>query len=288
MSSWAEELRELESRGVDGKPIINVDGLRRKYLKQLNNLTGRNVIAYYSGYLTFFSERSNIDDNDVNGFMNAIYKLDKSKGLDLVLHTPGGTISSACAIVSYLKSIFGNNIRCIVPQVAMSAGTMIACSCKEIVMGKHSSIGPIDPQFGPISTGDVIEEMAKAKKEMAESPGTIPFWNALIAKYPPAFIGTCEKAVRFSVENVECWLVDNMFKDCENGRERAKKLVSELSDHTKTRQHDKHISADEAKRLGLTIYKLEDNSALQDAVLSVHHSYMLTFTGWLIDGPCRL
>ena len=84
MSSWAEELRELESRGVDGKPIINVDGLRRKYLKQLNNLTGRNVIAYYSGYLTFFSERSNIDDNDVNGFMNAIYKLDKSKGLDLV------------------------------------------------------------------------------------------------------------------------------------------------------------------------------------------------------------
>ena len=70
-------------------------------------------------------------------------------------------------------------------------------------MGKHSSIGPIDPQFGPISTGDVIEEMAKAKKEMAESPGTIPFWNALIAKYPPAFIGTCEKAVRFSVENVD-------------------------------------------------------------------------------------
>ena len=31
--------------------------------------------------------------------------------------------------------------------MAMSGGTMIACSCKEILMGKHSSLGPVDPQI---------------------------------------------------------------------------------------------------------------------------------------------
>ena len=278
MASWAELLNELSVLGSDGKPVMNVDLLRKNKLDQLYRLTNRNVIAYYSGFLTFLSERSNIEDNDLNGFMNAIYKLDRSKGLDLILHTPGGTISSACAIVSYLKNLFSKDIRCIVPQVAMSAGTMIACACKEIYMGKHSSIGPIDPQFGVISTGDVIEEAARAKKEMASQQGTIPYWSSLLAKYPPAFIGKCEKAVQFAMENVEAWLTDNMFATAENPREVAKTIVSELSDHIKTRQHDKHISADEAQELGLKIIPIEEDSRLQDAILSVHHAYMLTFS----------
>jgi ClpP class serine protease len=29
----------------------------------------------------------------------------------------------------------------------MSAATMLACSANRIVMGKHSFLGPIDPQF---------------------------------------------------------------------------------------------------------------------------------------------
>lgn len=29
----------------------------------------------------------------------------------------------------------------------MSAATMLACACDEIVMGKQSAIGPIDPQM---------------------------------------------------------------------------------------------------------------------------------------------
>lgn len=279
MASWGEELQELSVLDNNGKPVMNVDLLRKNKLAQLSRITNRNVIAYYSGFLTCLSERSNIEDNDLNGFMNAVYKLDKSKGLDLILHTPGGTISSACAIVSYLKSLFSKDIRCIVPQVAMSAGTMIACACKEIFMGKHSSIGPIDPQFGVISTGDVIEEAAKAKEEMASQPGTIPYWSALLAKYPPAFIGKCEKAVQFAMENVEEWLAENMFANEENPMQISKTIVSELSDHIKTRQHDKHISVGEAKKLGLKILQIEEDPRLQDAILSVHHAYMLTFSG---------
>ena len=87
-----------------------------------------------------------INSNDKIGFMTAIKGMDKSKGLDLFLHTPGGSIAATESLVKYLKSIFQNNIRAIVPQIAMSAGTMISLACKEILLGKHSCLGPIDPQ----------------------------------------------------------------------------------------------------------------------------------------------
>ncbi len=123
------------------------DVVRKKYIKKLSDLTGRNTIVYYSGWLQHPDGDSSIDDSDMEGFMNAVNELDCTKGLDLVLHTPGGSPTAAEAIVNYLKDKFQKDIRVIVPQLSMSAGTMIACSAKEIVMGRQSSLGPIDPQF---------------------------------------------------------------------------------------------------------------------------------------------
>ena len=63
------------------------DQVRHEYLKKLAEKTGRNVIAYYSGWLQHHgSDMSSIQDDDKNGFMNAIYKMDKKKGLDLISH----------------------------------------------------------------------------------------------------------------------------------------------------------------------------------------------------------
>ena len=58
------------------------------------------------------------------------------------------------------------NIRVIVPHMAMSAGTMIACSAKEIIMGKESSLGPIDPQYRNVPAEGVIDEFNRAVKEI--------------------------------------------------------------------------------------------------------------------------
>ena len=66
--------------------------------------------------------------------------------LDLILHSPGGYPEAAEAIVAYLRSRFAD-IRVIVPQLAMSAATMIACAADKIVLGKHSFLGPTDPQI---------------------------------------------------------------------------------------------------------------------------------------------
>lgn len=133
------------------------DIVRRRYLAKLHEITKRNVIIYYSGWLQKQSVAGvEINDEDKNGFMTVVHKLDKRLGLDLVLHTPGGNTAATESLVDYLRSVFGNDIRAIVPQLAMSGGTMIACSSKQIIMGKQSSLGPIDPQTGGIPAHGVI------------------------------------------------------------------------------------------------------------------------------------
>jgi len=64
--------------------------------------------------------------------------------IDLILHSSGGSAEATEAIVKYLRSKF-EHIRVIIPYGAMSAATMLACAADEIIMGKHSFIGPIDP-----------------------------------------------------------------------------------------------------------------------------------------------
>lgn len=57
-----------------------------------------------------------------------------------------GDLAATESIVDYLKQMNGNDVRAIIPQISMSAGTMIALSCSEIIMGKQSYLRPIDPQ----------------------------------------------------------------------------------------------------------------------------------------------
>lgn len=118
----------------------------------------------------------------MNGFMNATRELDHSKGLDLILYTLGGDLCATEPIVSYLRNIFKNDIRCFVPQLAMSAGTMIACACNEIFMGRQSSLGSIDPQFGGIPAHGVIDEFKKALVEVKDNPASVPLWQQIISK----------------------------------------------------------------------------------------------------------
>lgn len=82
---------------------ITYDVLRRKYLKNLFQKTQRNIIIYYSGWLQRADPRLSpvlsINDNDKNAFMTAIHDLDRTKGLDLVLHTPGGDLAATESLV---------------------------------------------------------------------------------------------------------------------------------------------------------------------------------------------
>ena len=250
-------------------------------MAHLHEVTDRNVIAYYSGWLQKFGlpgQIFSLNDADKNGFMSAIHRLDRSKGLDLVLHTPGGEMAATESLVDYLRLMFDGDIRAIVPQLAMSAGTMVALSCKSVVMGKESSLGPIDPQIAGIPAHGVLEEFNRASEEVKADPAKIPVWQPIIAKYTPTLIGECEKASAWAEEIVVGWLVSGMLKGDPEAQVKAKRIVLELSDHAEQKSHSRHISIAKAAEIGVVVEALEEDDDLQDAVLSVHHSCILTLS----------
>ena len=278
MPNWKELLEEVKAAGSTH------DVIRRKYLQQLHEKTGRNVIVYYSGWLQKGDLRRqglgefSISDADKNGFMTAIHGMDRSKGLDLVLHTPGGDAAATESLVGYLRSMFDTDIRAIIPQIAMSAGTMIACACREIVMGKHSSLGPSDPQIAGLAAHGVIEEFTSAQKEVARNQVLGILWQPIIAKYSPTLIGECQKAIKWADTMVTEWLVSGMFKDEPLPAEAARKVVQELGSHALTLSHSRHISMEKALSIGLKVTALESDQKMQEMVLTVHHACVQTLT----------
>jgi hypothetical protein len=234
---------------------------------ELHNYSGRNVIAYYSGFLSKPKiEGIEITDEDKNGFMLCIHKLDRIKGLDLMLHTPGGNLAATQSLVNYLRQMFGSDIRAFIPQIAMSAGTMVACACKEIVMGKHSNLGPVDPQINGIPAYAVLAEMETAYHEIVANTRKAAVWNPILSKYPPSFVQLCQWGIDRSEQFVSSVLKEAMFAD-----------PNDVEQDLRTNKgHDQHIHFKECKEIGLNVVQLEDDKKLQDLVLTVHHCYMHT------------
>ncbi len=274
MAGWDDIIKEI------AETKDPTDMVRQKHLFELSSLTGRNTIAYYSAWLSCHIGNLDINDLDMSGLMNAIKGMECDKGLDLILHTPGGSPVAAEAIVRYLRSKFGKDIRVIVPQLAMSAGTMIACAGKEIIMGKHSSLGPIDPQFNGAPAYNIRLEFEQAKEDLKNNPENYHYWKIKLEKYPPAFMKSAIDAIELSSMLVEEWLSTCMFDDgSDKSKETIQKIVSSLNEHDNSKLHGRHFDIEFCRNIGLNVTNLEDDSKLQDAVLGVHHAFMASFSG---------
>jgi ClpP class serine protease len=288
MPNWGEVLNEINQTRANflnqanavnaalvGQANAALDTVRRKYLTALHQKTGRNVIAYYSGFLSKPENLAlDINDEDKNGFMTTVHQLDRIKGLDLILHTPGGRIAATQSIVNYLHKMFNGDLRAIVPQIAMSGGTMMACSCKSILLGTHSNLGPIDPQLRGLPCYGVLEEFKRATREIKKDPAKVAVWQPILGKYYPTFISECENGIRWSNEFVLEQLQRTMFKGDKAAKTKAKKIVTALTAYRKNKGHSRHVHYEDCKKMGLKVEKIETDPEFQDLLLTVHHCYM--------------
>lgn len=285
MPTWGEILTELKKVGEQSKaPPFDI--VRRKYLTSLRNETGRDTILYASKWTSPGASPHDITivEEDIQGFMEVIHGL-SSQNLDLIIHSPGGSAEVTEALVSYIRTKF-DNVRVIVPQAAMSAATMLACSANSIMLGKHSFLGPIDPQI-IISTQlgtqyvpaqAILEQFDKAKEECID-PKLLGCWLPILGQYGPALLIQCENALELSKKLVFEWLQRYMFSEQSNAIKKAKKIARYLSDHSEFKSHGRHISREKAIELELNIENMENNQKIQDLVLSVFHATTHTFTG---------
>ena len=281
-------MAELQQSGSPNQPI-DFDGVRRKYLVALHSHSQRNVILYASSWLQKpeTGNESAISDEDIQGFMEVCSNLE-GDGLDLILHSPGGNTLAAEAIVSYLRSRFPDDIRVIVPQLAMSAATMIACAADKIMMGDHSFLGPTDPQWWlatPLGVRlvpamAILQQFDQAQQE-CQDPAKITAWLPMLPLYGPDLLVQCETVCSLSQELVETWLGQYMFRcyDTAIQKQEAEKIAKWLLDGGEFKSHGRHIARDTLKAQGLRVEDLETDHRFQDLTLSVFHATTHGFMG---------
>jgi len=281
MPTWGELLAEFgqpENKLPNGVP--DFDGIRRKYLVQLFELTKRPTILYYTDWFNKGGPASSIALEDMQGMMEVCKDLPGPR-LDIILHSPGGSPEATASIVRYLRKKF-TDIRVFVPLAAMSAATMWALASNRIVMGKHSQLGPIDPQLvsgaWQAPARAILRQFEQAKEECRD-PALLGAWIPILQQYGPALIQQCEAAETLAKRLVQEWLEQYMFLGYSNKAEKAKDAANYFADYEIHQSHSLGIDREQAREHGVIIDDLESNQDLQDAVLTVHHATMHTLQG---------
>ncbi len=197
---------------------------------------------------------------------------------------PWGSAEATASIVRYVRSKF-YDLRVFVPLAAMSAATMWALAGNRIVMGKHSQLGPIDPQLvtpqGLVPARAIIDQFERASEECSKDPTRLGAWMPILQQYGSALLELCANAEALARRLVEDWLQRYMFAGRTDAEEAAAKAAGFFADYALHRSHALGIDRDQARAVGVLVDDLEHNPQLQDAVLSVHHASLHT-----LSGPC--
>ena len=113
--------------------------------------------------------------------------------------------------------------------------------------------------------------------EVSANQASLGLWQTIISKYHPTFLTACENAVAWSAQLAEQWLKEV------NPQIDFDKIKNVFLNHNKSYSHSRHLSKQDCKNAGLNIVDLETNPDLQDAILSLHHCYMILFDKFLIS-----
>ena len=287
MPTWGELLTKLQQLQREGRADA-FDLVRRESLSDLANYTGRNAILYATGHLQkprVPPELLSITNEDIEGFMEVFHGL-SGTSVDIILHSPGGRVEATEAIVKYIRSKF-SDVRVIVPHEAMSAATMLACAADQIVMGRQSYLGPIDPQFQletplgmqSVPARAILDQFDRAKRECGEDRTNLAVWIPSLQQYGPALLEQCEHAIALSRELVSRWLAQWMFRKSKRRTERSDQIANALAAHEDWRTHARPLDSIYLRRtLKMKIDSLEADQQLQDKVLTVYHAAMHTFS----------
>lgn len=285
MPSWNDLLTEFKGQPDDETRGAWLPGRLVSSLQSIASLrSNRNVLLYATAFLQkpqLPGMFTGITSEDMNGLMSVIYGMDCSKGLTLVLHTPGGSINAAESLVAYLRSKFGTDIETIVPALAMSAGTMISLSSKRVVMGRQSQLGPIDPQLvvgnRQMSATGIVEQFEEAKRDILQDTTLAHLWAPVLQAHGPSLLVEARHALEYGERMVAGWLESGMFEGNAKGKALAKKVAKHFNDATAHKSHGRRIDIAEAAKIGVVTEVLEDDQSLQEAVLTAYHLATIIF-----------
>lgn len=254
------------------------------YMENIEDAFGQesNIVSYTgdinSVYLRKFRE-----------FIELRAKSDKKDNLAIILTTPGGSAAAVEKMVDVVRKHY-KEVYFIVPDAAMSAGTIFCMSGDKIYMDYASSLGPIDPQvlkndrYVPaLGYLDKVNELIK--KSLNGTLSDAEFM--MLQNLDLAELKQYEQAKDLSIDLLKKWLVTYKFKNWNKHRttpstkgkpvtedekeERARYIAEQLSDNNIWRSHGRYIGIDTlTKVLKLEIEDYSDNTELRSAIIEYH------------------
>lgn len=216
----------------------------------------------------------------------------------VILETTGGSIETAERMADLLRQHYSGEVSFLIPNFAMSAGTVLIMSGDKIHMDYYSVIGPIDPQV-EVKAGDdhyvpalgylaKFAEFVKKSNKGTLSPAETVF---MVEKFDPAELDQFEKARDLSVDLLKQWLVRYKFKNWTKTAtrgipvtpkmrsDRAAEIARKLNDTKRWKTHGRGISAEVARReLNLIIEDFGADQRQKDTVRGYYRllqDYML-------------
>lgn len=273
--------------------VQQLNAERKSQLTRISELRGRDVLVYASDF-----DKPDTPPHwlmiayaDVLPITDQISNL-RGEKLDLFLETGGGSGEVAEDIVRLLHDKY-QEVAIIVPGWAKSAGTIIAMSGDEILMGPASALGPIDAQIarqGRVFSADaLLEGMEKIKKEVETTRTLNRAYIPMLQALSPGELQSAQNALDFAKRLVTDWLACYKFKNWathsstgkdvtdKDKKKRAAEIAEQLCDHQKWLTHGRSIKiADlEAMRLKITDYSKQPK--LAEAIERYHTLLQMTF-----------
>jgi ClpP class serine protease len=194
-----------------------------------------------------------IDLDDSERMMQEITKAG-DKPIDLVLHTPGGLVIAAEQIARVLHA-HKAGVTVIVPQYAMSGGTVLAMAADQIIMDENAMLGPVDPQLNNFPASAYMRVLQEKAKDA-------------IADDTIMMADMAEKATNQVRQMVFTLLVHKL------GEQRAQEIATMMTEGRWT--HDYPLHFEQLQEMGFSVTKeipvefwqlLELSSAAQTKVM---------------------
>jgi len=213
-------------------------------------------------------------DNEVRDVLELINK--KKTRLLIILDTPGGVVEVVQRMVYCIRYFYAEVIF-IIPDRAMSAGTIFALSGDRIFMDYFSCLGPIDPQIEKdgklIPALSYLHQFEELKKKAEEGKLTSAEY-ALLSKLDLGELYQFNQARELSIELLKEWLSKYKFKDWSNTatrglpvdenmkRKRASEIATALSNCERWHSHGRGINMQTL--IDEINLKIEDYSKLEN------------------------
>ncbi|MGZ3769547.1 MAG: SDH family Clp fold serine proteinase [Bdellovibrio sp.] len=245
----------------------------KENISQIESILDSDVLTIY-GVMGFDLDRR------VKDAIDAI-EIKKNK-MTIILDTIGGSAEIVERMVSILRHFY-LEVFFIIPNRAMSAGTIFAMSGDKIFMNYFSVLGPIDPQIErdgkwvpALSYLNKFEELIDKSNQGALSTAEY----TLLSKLDLGELEAFKQARELSIELLEKWLSTYKFKDWKNTntrqipvdddmkKKRAKEIAEYLSDYGVWKSHSRGISLQQltSDKIKLEIDDLDKTPDLSKAV----------------------